>query len=1292
MKRMLSCLGILFLSLSYLLLPFSPMINIVSILTDTQTTGSVNLDMIGSSLADDSELVPLRRLTLVEYDDISYRDDFAYIAAIPSSIFSYNLTRYISPQLFYYPSDSQTWLLSDWSEYLVPDGGLTQLVVIGNLSYELVHNVVNDFHVRPHPWIQGDSSADIAARLALSEWTSSPIAVFALSDDSFPQNTVLSGVFTDTLQNVYTTENSSSVTTGPRTTPKDIIFSTDSGIGWIECSINWTGPYWFTHKLLDPNQYSIDYSVNSQTYWERFYSGLASPVPLQFWVPNTASGDWSLTLYPQNSSMGYLPLDFVLKKHPGYMRTLSVPQHAKSLSVRINWDKAAADLNLGLVDPLGHLVQWAPAGSILSSPGTESTVVEYPMAGNWTVIVAWMNANGERTQVNMFWDLEILDGSLSDHLESAANGAVLASLLNAPLLYVNRTSVPDITLWAAQRLGVSTAFLVDPANIHSAAVYNALDAFSNVVNLNNYPLVAQWIRDFSSTEDVVLTLPTGTGQEYFAPATYSAAFHGCPIFSLCDEFNYMTTRAEETWYPYKIGPEIDVYVTSRYSTRTENGWYDERIPNRYSMYRAVNAFKDFLDVRGAYNASCSQQVVVVAPDTLLKVSFERSLQSHFSAGRIPAEDPRLSAVEINRGALHQFLFRTAQSADRALVTMYAYTHGAMFLDNYLTPHRIFQYENTTVLLEDAGYTIDAHVGYQEVFSTLAAQPAIWAFSTHGSLTRYPTDPPMRPGGLGLFSLRDLDAPYGSESTTLQDFNSDTIVNPVQFSSEAAHHRIENTQTLEASIENIGSPIVLLTACLLGGSELPKMLMAHGATAVVASPRTVYFHPAATTSILFLRTLVAGNTTGESLSHALSLVSSDYSDPLPGDPRDYANQFVLFGDPSVRLLHPSMPRRSALDAKTVTFGTHASARGVRAVAALGLSNYLPTSLNTLGVQFDFYGPTNFTEFVDLLSFRVCVVMEPGTTDSFASLFKSHSDLLRSYVRCGGVLALLGISEDTSWTPWPLTVNATTNGSEITIVDPTHPLLTVPNSLSETIEFHGHFESFWSNFSVLATDDGTHPTVIAAADGFGKVAVTTTHPTGLDRDATIENIVLWRESPSLVLNRIFINEAIIWGGDRVILTLHITDDIGYSVDGVTMSVWLNDTDMSASILEKSNGIYEITLNESWTGANIGLHSFRLVAVRPGYDTLTVTIENFIYIRPIPWLLILSIIVVIVVLSVIYWQYKTRRGQSIIPSFFSRGSHRRLSPEEQRRLEEEEKRRKEEQKKKDREFDVAEYFGVS
>ncbi|RDE14656.1 MAG: hypothetical protein C4K47_03820, partial [Candidatus Thorarchaeota archaeon] len=866
-------------------------------------------------------------------------------------------------------------------------------------------------------------------------------------------------------------------------------------------------------------------------------------------------------------------------------------------------------------------------------------------------------------------------------LESAANGAVLASTLNVPLLFVTTSSVPDATRWAAEELGVSTGFFVDPSNIHVQDVLDDLQEFANVTSLDSPQLVSSAIRQYSGRNDVVITTPTGFGEEAFAPAALSAAVHGCPVFSLCGDDNSLTTRAEETWAPYLIGPDIEIYITSRYTTRAENGWYDERIPNIYSMRASALGFKSFLEDMGAYNSTESQQVVIISSLDNIKPSFDRSLQSNFSVGRIPTDNPALASVMISKAALHRFLFSVADSVDQALVSMYAYTDGAVYVDNFYNVYTIKQVENSTDALESGGFGIESHVGYSEVFASLAGQPSFWSLSTHGTLTSYPTDPPQRPDGLGLFSMRNQDAPYGFEvSLTERDANHDQIVNPVAFQQEMLHHVAKSALDLEAAITNIGSPIVILTACLLGGTGLPEMLMKHGAVAVMASPRTVYFQSAGLLSVLITKALVEGNTTGSSLAQALRAVSWDYTNPLPFDPADYANQQILFGDPEIRLYNTATnPHVPAIDPTNSSFGSHLPGRGVPAVAAIGSSGYLPDSLNELGIDNNYYEVLNYSAFLSLLPLRRAVLLEPGSLGVLANNMSASVNQLDEYVRSGGTLVLFGVSGNTTWMPWSVVVQDGATGSPIAITDTTHPLVSLPNVVGSSTGYQGYFSSFSANLSVIATD-GAHPVIVAGVLGDGKLALTTTYPAGVDRNATIENAALWYDKPSLYLGSTTMNEYVIWAGDRVIITLHITDLIGRDVENATVRVWLNSSEVQAQ--DSGYGTYVVTLTEQWTGNRSGYYDLRIEAIKPGLDTMSRLLLRYMYIRPSPWLAIgiVGAITAAAIGGLLYIRH--RRGEKLLP-----GKHK-SHPSQNR---EQERREKEQRKKEDEKVNPSEFFGV-
>ena len=1230
------------------------------------------------SVSSSSSQVPLRRITLVAPDSESYKDEFAYMAAIPTSVFTFNNTQYISPLIYSSGTDSEKWLLEDWKQYTSIDGGITQAVALGDFSSSSLTTLQYELGAKIYPRISGPSSADIAADIAVSDWRTSDTAVLAFAKDSFSTSTPTSGSTTYAFQNRASSSTTFSGVVTNNIAPSSLTFTPPSWAGWMEGSFNWTGNEILTHNLIDPNGNIVDYSIYSQVYFSRNPLYVESPVPLHFWLPVIDDGQWTMNI--TRDSMGTTNMACEVTYHPGFRHTISVPSSANWLNVSLTWDNAATDLNFALIDPTGRLAMWAPAGSILANPGKEKIELPYPMAGEWTVVAAWLDATEEKNNIQLSWTTSQIPADIQGYLESASNAAVMASLLNAPLLYLDQDEIPTKTEWALDRLGVKTLILIDPMNIQQSSLVTDLESLASVLNLNDYSSVSSSIASFSENPDIVITVPTGDGSEFFAPAAYSAAVHGSPVFSLCSNNNELTTRAQETWAPYLVGPEINnVYVVNQYENRAENGWYDERIPNKYSMMKSVDDFEDFLSIRGAFNANTSQPVVVVAPVSLIPESFDRSLQCDFQPGRIPAESPADSSILINRGLLHRYLYMVAESSNTALVSMYAYTDGATFVDNDLHYSLLYQLDNSTEALEAAGFDIELHVGFSEVFSQLESQVSLWTLSTHGTLTLLPRDPPDRPNGLGYFSLRSSDSPWGFEdsvSVRESPSDSDNLVNPVAFTAEAANHVIKSTTDLEQAIDNIGSPIIILTACLLGGTEMPLVLMKHGAVAVTASPRTVYFQPAGMLSVLITQQLSEGNTIGTALSNGLSLTSSDFSDPLINrDPRDYANQQILFGDPSVQLYAPEThPYVSTSDPEQQSYGTHMPCRGVAAVAVLGASTYYPTTLPTLSVEFDYYEASNFSDFTDLLSFRDTIFVEQDTLNLFTDDFSSFGPEIESYVYNGGNLALLGVADDISWFPWPISFIDSGSGASVAFIETTHPLLTRPNNLSTGMNSVGYFDSVWANFTTIASANA-HPVIVTGSVGSGKVVLTTTHLSGTNRNALIENILEWETIPSILIEDISLSQRIIWAGDRVTINIKLTDLVGNDLNSTNLKVWLNSSQFEVN--ELGSGQYSILIAENWTRNNQGLHASKI-----GYDTLDLVFQQFIWIRPFPWLVV-GILGGGVTIGVVTWVYLQRRSGE--PLLRGREKSKGSKPKEKSK---EEKKRQEEQ---DGKFDPKEFFGV-
>ncbi|MHA2396334.1 MAG: hypothetical protein ACXAC0_06480 [Candidatus Thorarchaeota archaeon] len=511
-----------------------------------------------------TDQVPLSRVAFVAPNPNSYVDEFAYMAAVPTSLFYFNDTQFISPLIYSDGSESESWLLDDWSEYLSYDGGITQAIAVGDFSESYLSQLQHDVGVKIYPRIMGTTAAEIASLLAVNEWSSSSNAVIGLLKDDFSTPADITGDATHTFENQASEllEFGGSVTYG---LPSVINFTPPAWAGWIEGRFNWTGNEILTHELIDPNGELVDYSVYNQVYFSRLVGYVQAPVPLNFWLPKTSDGTWAMNI--TRDASGTTNMDNEVVCHPGYTQTVAVPVNAKWLNVSLVWDNVATDLNLALVDPNGRLAMWAPAGSILSNPGRELIELPYPMSGDWTIIASWMDANEEQNNIELSWTISSIPTDLQSYMESAANAAVLASLLNAPLLYVYEDRIPTDTDWSLNRLGVTDVYLVDPSNLQDGGLPGLLSSYGTLNNLQTYSDLTSMIKSLSGSEDVVVTVPVGDDNEFFAPASFSAAAHGSPVFSLCGNDNELTTRAQETWAPYMIGPEIDnVYVIEKYET------------------------------------------------------------------------------------------------------------------------------------------------------------------------------------------------------------------------------------------------------------------------------------------------------------------------------------------------------------------------------------------------------------------------------------------------------------------------------------------------------------------------------------------------------------------------------------------------------------------------------------------------------------------------------------------------------------------------------------------------------
>jgi len=122
-------------------------------------------------------VVPMERLTFVNFDQNSYLDDYAYLAAVPSAVFNTEDKLFSYPVLFYqdvYPVSKYTenslnaydgiyYFMQDWMSYCY--GQLDKMTLI-NLQKNKLHQSWNS---KEYITINADNPYDIANQIALQD-------------------------------------------------------------------------------------------------------------------------------------------------------------------------------------------------------------------------------------------------------------------------------------------------------------------------------------------------------------------------------------------------------------------------------------------------------------------------------------------------------------------------------------------------------------------------------------------------------------------------------------------------------------------------------------------------------------------------------------------------------------------------------------------------------------------------------------------------------------------------------------------------------------------------------------------------------------------------------------------------------------------------------------------------------------------------------------------------------------------------------------------------------------------
>jgi hypothetical protein len=530
-------------------------------------------------------VVPIKKVTFVNFDEDSFLDDYAYLAAIPTSVFNDGENLFSHPLLFYQdPVEASNieeitlnaslgidYFMEDWMSYCY--NKLDKIITI-NVPKENV----SQWKTRNYTEIEGETPFDISKKIALHDWSYSDNAVIAVIDDKIEEsehavsNNVKSTLPTSDIYKVSTIDikqknclnpvfNSfkvgneykfinavawwDSIIVGGLMIPSgdpDIQLYCKNDDGWMQTS---AASNYHIMTGSTGNEFTQSHAYNSGTWQVGITNFPTKSITPKKGIKNIFEVQGSLikALQPEIT----YHVDITL--YPGIDIKLpdAPPFGCKSADFKLTWSNSNANLGFTVIGPSGEAIFTA-----ISEGKTKSQEIHLDSLGeclpgeSYSVSVFSTNRilSPVDFQIEYNFKQEISE-SERDSLTSASEGAVLASILNAPLLYTAPSGLSGPTKDAFYKLGVRNVYLVDIGNQISQ---NAREEIQDIVNIKaTYKETKQIydkIKGKTGRNDIIFTTldpwsywlfdehePAGEkeGSLFIGPATYIAAHHGSPV-------------------------------------------------------------------------------------------------------------------------------------------------------------------------------------------------------------------------------------------------------------------------------------------------------------------------------------------------------------------------------------------------------------------------------------------------------------------------------------------------------------------------------------------------------------------------------------------------------------------------------------------------------------------------------------------------------------------------------------------------------------------------------------------
>jgi hypothetical protein len=679
------------------------------------------------------------------------------------------------------------------------------------------------------------------------------------------------------------------------------------------------------------------------------------------------------------------------------------------------------------------------------------------------------------------------------------------------------------------------------------------------------------------------------------------------------------------------------------------------------MQQVGDLVRDWLTDSGI-NSSILETLRVVAPLTNLPPSIDRIFTGELSVGRLPGASPAENIAIIARGLFYNELIFSNSYRDTSHLSLYAYAEGTNFRDNFGVTHAVNERALIDAALNSVGFTITRKIEQTGLTATANLGSTYWSISTHGVIfdthpTRFVTEDWV---GL-MFSNWEHESGWETGGSYIDpDVNSDGIVNPENTSEQV----YVTPSWFDSQFENLHSPIVTIVGCLVGSSEFPEMLLSHGATSVISSLRSIYFHSGGWSNVRFAQLLTQNYSCGDVLRTVINETSEMYSLDYSTINSEWSLQFVLFGDPDVTMYKPGDPKPTLTPLTMTAKDGHSPGSLRNTVLVLGNNRTSTDDWENLSISYLYFDINdNFSTFLNWMWAFPLVVVESGVISSGSTSLSLNASIFDNYIKQGGVMAIFGAangfatSSNVSWLPMTTSVDPSGNGNSINYPQPTHPLVSIIHNLNTTKNSQGSFSQSNQHYFTIARRNSL-AVWLAASVGDGKLTIATITP-DLDNDTEVyQNLLYWVGVSSLKLSD-YQGMDSQKQGQSINFGLFITDVQHYSVVNAVVNVSIGDIVTTAISL--GEGWYAVNLTAEQTQNFLGDIEVHIQIEKVGYDPLSTSLTLTVRSSLIPeWLepyLPFILLGIIAIVAIYFGSRPAKKKKKVIP-IPSLDNHKRIN----------------------------------